>query len=196
MSTENGWNRLYVCFGQKHQSNINICATGNWTFIITFFFFLGHGGSPPQTGCRWCHNFDWYIVPGSSLPHHEYLQTQNNKYSEEKYCQAGVWFWLSKANLRTPTTSYEETDWLVRVPSISRLFPLQDGCVQPNGVLRRVWGPEDFIPFNPCVWHNFGCTTAELYNAPLGHFFFWVRGFQRLYRTQSTPKLTCELMNW
>ena len=52
------------------------------------------------------------------------------------------------------------------------------------------------IPFNPCVWHNFGCTTAELYNAPLGHFFLWARGFQRLYRTQSTPKLTCELMNW
>lgn len=87
--------------------------------------------------------------------------------SQEKYCQTGV---CSDSYTRKPTTSYEETDWLVCVPSLSRLFPIQDGCVQPNRVLRRVWGPEDFIPFNPCVWHNFICTTAELHNAPLAHF--------------------------
>ena len=50
------------------------------------------------------------------------------------------------------------------MPSLSRQFTVQDGCIQPNRVLGRVWGPEDFFPVNPCVRHIFSCTTDELMN--------------------------------
>lgn len=174
-----------------------MCATGNWTFIITFFFFSGHGGSPPQTGCQWCHNLYWDICPGSSLPHHDYLQTWKNSQvqseSGEIMSDRGMFrFLYHKSYTRTPTTSYEETDRLVCVPSLTRLLSIQDGCIQPNRVLRRVWGPEDFISFNPWVWHNFSCPTAELNNAPCGHFF--IAGDYKDYRKKAREKNL--FINW
>lgn len=77
---------------------------------------------------------------------------------------------VSKANLRTPTTSNKKANGLVGQPSGSRHLSVPDGCIYSKGVLRWIGGPRDFVAIQPVVRDHFCRTTGELDNTPRWHF--------------------------